>query len=74
MNFVSIPKLLIMVDQFGIAHAPFAQARALLSEYGFNDLQVIVYNDKTCTADIVHVQDLVPQPHGARVLCASDFS
>ena len=36
------PKYLIMVDQWGNIHAPFAQARAILVEHNYHDLNVIV--------------------------------
>ena len=38
----SDPDVLIMVDQFGIIHAPFGQARAILSEHGYGHIKVIV--------------------------------
>lgn len=38
------PILLAQCDQFGIAHAPFAEARAYLSEYGHNDMFVALHN------------------------------
>ena len=38
------PILLVQCDQFGIAHAPFAEARAYLSEYGHNDMFVAIHN------------------------------
>lgn len=54
------PILLIQVDQFGIAHAPFAKARAFLTEYGYGDCHVLVHNaDATEMLDI-QVKDLVP--------------
>jgi Cytidine deaminase len=36
------PKWIVQVDQYGVIHAPFAAARAFLSEYGFGDCRVLV--------------------------------
>ena len=41
------PVRIIQVDQFGIAHAPFAPARAFLVEQGFGPVQVIVCSQET---------------------------
>ena len=44
------PLLLVQADQYGIAHAPFAPARAFLTEYkhddevGFPECQVVVHH------------------------------
>ena len=37
------PKLIVQVDQYGVIHAPFAAARAFLSEYGFGDLVIVEF-------------------------------
>jgi len=48
------PECLVMLDQWGVAHAPFASARAILSEYGYGDLQILVHDEegaaRVCTA------------------------
>lgn len=36
---------MLLVDQFGNLHAPFAQARAFLTEHGFGDTKVIVHGE-----------------------------
>lgn len=36
------PKLLVQCDQFGIIHAPFATARAYLSEFHYGNCEVLV--------------------------------
>lgn len=36
--------MLVQVDQYGIAHAPFGGARAFLKEFGHGHVQVIVHN------------------------------
>ena len=54
-----LPVMLVMVDQFGTCHAPFAQGRALLTEYGYNDLMVIVH-DATGTCCMTTAQSLAP--------------
>ena len=38
------PVLLVQADQFGIAHAPFAPARAFLTEHGFAHCQIVVHD------------------------------
>ena len=59
------PLRMVQVDQFGIAHAPFAPARALLSEHGFGDTQVIVHSWNPKSEGIewhtVRVKDLAPK-------------
>eukprot|EP00581_Thalassiosira_minuscula_P009710 CAMPEP_0183709706 /NCGR_PEP_ID=MMETSP0737-20130205/5694_1 /TAXON_ID=385413 /ORGANISM="Thalassiosira miniscula, Strain CCMP1093" /LENGTH=1745 /DNA_ID=CAMNT_0025937873 /DNA_START=28 /DNA_END=5265 /DNA_ORIENTATION=+ len=37
------PILLVQCDQFGIAHAPFAQGRAFLTERGYGDCKILVH-------------------------------
>lgn len=68
------PLFLCMVDQFGIAHAPFAQARALLSEHGFGSLLVAVHTvaDGVLTPCVTSVADLAPSPTG-RLLTSKDL-
>jgi len=48
------PECLVMLDQWGVAHAPFASARAILAEYGYGDLQILVHDEhgvaRVCTA------------------------
>lgn len=38
------PKLLVQVDQYGVAHSPFAPARAFLSENGHSDCHILVHS------------------------------
>jgi hypothetical protein len=38
------PLLLVQADQYGIAHAPFAPARAFLIEHGFENCQIVVHD------------------------------
>ena len=35
-----LPLYIIMTDQFGVCHSPFAQSRALLVEYGYENLKI----------------------------------
>lgn len=37
------PILIVQCDQFGIAHAPFAQGRSFLTERGFGDCKVLIH-------------------------------
>ena len=66
------PTMLIMVDQMGVAHAPFAQARSLLSEHGYDYLQVLVH-DEFGGIHICSVADLIPQPKDCLLLSHEDF-
>ena len=37
------PVLIVQCDQFGIAHAPFAQGRSFLTERGYGDCKVLIH-------------------------------
>jgi cytidine deaminase len=52
------PAFIAQVDQFGIAHAPSARARAYLFEYGFSKVEVLVH-DGEATLRRVRVDQLV---------------
>ena len=54
------PVALVQVDSFGIAHAPFASARAFLSEHGYGDCLVIVhsYNQDEHPANLDEIVDV----------------
>ena len=54
---------LVMVDQFGVTHAPFASARALLTEHGYENTQILVHNEKG-DACVCLASDLCPPPPG----------
>lgn len=75
----AIPKILVMVDQFGVAHAPFAPSRALLVEHGFEKCKILLHeiNGNLIT---IFADDLVPNrsiEHSkspeSRSLTCSDF-
>jgi hypothetical protein len=40
------PVLIAMCDQFGIAHAPFAQGRSFLTERGYGDCKVLIHQQR----------------------------
>lgn len=68
-------RVLVMVDQFGIAHAPFAQARALLSEHGFGEAPVILVHDRDGNTATTTAGALTPPPPGeGRLLTAKDLN
>lgn len=50
-NPPSKPVLLVQCDQFGIAHAPFAQGRAFLSERGFGDCKILIHQERRGSAN-----------------------
>lgn len=69
----SIPTFILMTDQYGVCHAPFATARSLLTEHGYGDIQIVVKHHpvtcyETCTAN-----ELVPLPTGIDPLSHDDF-
>lgn len=47
------PRLIVQADQYGIAHAPFAPARAFLSERGFGDCMILLHDTALCDDDDV---------------------
>ena len=59
----------VQVDQFGIPHGPFAQARAFLVENGFGDCPIILTtmnedqtkNDSSALIQVVAARDLAPR-------------
>jgi len=64
------PVLIVQADQYGVAHSPFAPARAFFSEHGYDDCHVLVHNtvldDATClnSWDLkeVSMAELAPTP------------
>ena len=71
-KMIKNPVILVNVDQYGICHSPHAQARALLSEHGFDHLKIMVHNDNGMI-EIVTVKSLVPNPNGVNVLSHDSF-
>lgn len=67
------PVMLVMCDQFGVAHAPFAQARALLYEHGYRYVKILVH-DKEGALNSVSVDELVPQPVGTHLVSEEIFT
>lgn len=65
-------KYLLMVDQFGVCHAPFAQARALLTEHGY-DLVKILVHDSDGVLHVIDARSLVPHIDEATILSHADF-
>lgn len=59
----SKPLYLVSVDQFGVIHAPFAQARALLTEHKYQDVLCLVQTAQGELA-MVKAQELNPQLDG----------
>lgn len=51
------PVLLVQCDQFGIAHAPFAQGRAFLSERGYGDCKVLIHQKRQIESTIKEEPD-----------------
>lgn len=52
--------VVVQVDQFGIPHGPFAQARAFLVEHGFGDCRVILTATDGMRVQTMFARDLAP--------------
>ena len=46
-----------MCDQFGIAHAPFAQGRSFLTERGFGDCKILLHQKRSGSNDDAESDD-----------------
>lgn len=55
----SEPDCIVQVDQFGVAHAPFAPGRALLIEHGFDYINVLVH-ECNGTLSLIKGSELLP--------------
>jgi len=68
-----VPSYIVMTDQFGICHAPFAQARSLLTEHGYGNAKILVH-DVSGVLVVVKASELLPLPPGnAKLLSHDDF-
>lgn len=66
------PVMLVMCDQFGVAHAPFAQARSLLNEHGYRYVIILVH-DEEGRLNSFPVHELLPNPEGTYFVSHDDF-
>lgn len=71
------PVAIVMVDQFGVLHAPFAQARSQLVERGYGHLTCLIHKIDGTMAG-VKCDDLLPSPRsedgtGCMLLSHDDF-
>lgn len=66
------PVAIVMVDQFGVCHAPFARSRSLLMEHGFGDVLVLIHEEDGQLHDVA-VDDLLPTPKDIQMLTQDDF-
>lgn len=69
---VVVPKVLLMLDQFGVCHAPYAQARSLLTEHHYGEVLCIVH-DTFGQVATHEASSLVPAPSGDFPLTHDDF-
>jgi hypothetical protein len=54
------PLCVLVCDQFGVCHAPFAQARAIYTEFGYGYVSLITHNSEgKCVS--TRFDDLLPQ-------------
>lgn len=72
-KFIKKPIYILTCDQYGICHAPHGQARALLTEHGFNQLNIMIHNNDTGLIEIVTVSELTPNPAGISTLSTDSF-
>lgn len=76
----SKPIAIAAVDQFGVAHAPFAAARALLSEHGFGDVVVladvlvVAKGGESVMRTATPASSLLPSVDGCVLLTHDDFN
>jgi hypothetical protein len=69
----STPHIILMTDQFGVCHAPFASARTLLNEHGYSDVLVVVHHHPTVCYQTCRVSELLPVPDGISYLSHDKF-
>jgi len=81
--------LLVMLDQFGVCHAPFARARAQLAERGFDHVSILIHtpadrseailnaegdaDGSRVELQVVKVKDLLPSPGSTKLLTHDEF-
>ncbi|CAK9093466.1 unnamed protein product [Durusdinium trenchii] len=53
-------RVLMQVDNFGVAHAPFSGARSLLVEHGFGDVLVTAHGDDGQWLEPIKVKESLP--------------
>jgi cytidine deaminase len=68
------PDILLQCDQFGVCHAPFAQARALLTEHGYGDTRIVVHNPANGACELTLACSLLPPLPGGVMLSHSSFA
>ncbi len=71
------PVLLVFCDQYGIAHAPFGQGRALLIERGHLNIPLYINtyesSTKSLSSKIITSGELIPPPPNGKMLSHDDF-
>lgn len=68
----ALPKVLLMLDQFGVCHAPYAQARSILTEHSYGHVLCVVH-DTFGQVSLHTASSLVPAPSGDFPLTHADF-
>jgi cytidine deaminase len=72
-NNIIKPIMIVMVDQHGICHAPFAQCRSLLNEYCYGEVEFIVHNELSGIPELIKSISLSPSPPNGKLLTHDDF-
>ncbi|CAE7619802.1 gltB, partial [Symbiodinium pilosum] len=54
------PAAIVQVDNYGLAHAPFAAARSLLIEHGFGDVLLIAHSDEAKWTEPLPAKEALP--------------
>jgi cytidine deaminase len=73
----SRPKILVQCDQFGVIHTPFATARAYLSEFHYEDCQVLVQKviqDSNSSNGVSFDDDVAPKIQKMMSVSVKDIS
>ena len=65
--------IIAMVDNCGVVHAPFASARSLLAEYGYQN-STVLYHHEDGTEKKATIEELVPPPPGGSFLTHDAFT
>lgn len=56
----SMPLVVVQVDNFGLAHAPFAAARSLLIEHGFGEVAIAAHGEDGKWLAAMKVKESLP--------------
>ncbi len=67
------PVLILMTDQFGVCHAPYAQARSILTEHNYGSVLCVVHDTFGQIATYAASALVPPTPDGDAPLTHEEF-